>query len=136
MKCASKLKSLLRRRFGRQARYCMRMKPATGQLVLKVTNDIQVRSDLRPDPTKLKLLRWSQCLKFKTNEAIYLNRFEVLTRTLTASMQNRPVIMPTTAPSISNPISASQQQSGAPADQSGSGQQSGSSKKKKGKKKR
>lgn len=31
----------------------------------------------------------SQCLKFRTHSSVFLNRFELLTRTLVAKMQNR-----------------------------------------------
>jgi len=61
-----------------QVRYCSRWRYDRGLLVLKVTDN-------------------STCVKFKTRSTIILNRFEVLNRTLMATMQNQQV------PSVSAP---------------------------------
>ncbi|KAH8920851.1 signal recognition particle, SRP9/SRP14 subunit, partial [Atractiella rhizophila] len=65
-----------------RTRYCIRYRHTRSLLVLKVTDD-------------------TTCLKFKTYSAIFLNRFDTLTKRFTAAMQNREVDdpLPTTLPS-------------------------------------
>ncbi|KAA1104134.1 hypothetical protein PGT21_011764 [Puccinia graminis f. sp. tritici] len=52
-----------------KTRYCTKWRHELGLLVLKVTDD-------------------SKCLKFKTRSAVYLNRFELMTRAMIQQMQN------------------------------------------------
>jgi len=51
------------------SRYCIRFRPSSGCLVLKITNDVK-------------------CIKFKSKQAVYLNRFELLSKSLATLMQN------------------------------------------------
>jgi signal recognition particle subunit SRP9 len=69
----------------------VKFKPKEGHLVLKVTDDTKVRSPLFPpsfrSSVKLELiLRFAQCLKYKTYSSIILNRFEALNLRLLTSM--------------------------------------------------
>lgn len=57
-----------------KTRYCTKWRHELGLLVLKVTDDCK-------------------CLKFKTRSAVYLNRFDTFTRTMTEKMHNlKPVV--------------------------------------------
>ncbi|PPR08274.1 hypothetical protein CVT24_001114 [Panaeolus cyanescens] len=51
-------------------RYCIKWKSSEGKLVLKITDN-------------------ANCIKFKTNSSIFLNRFESLNLTLMQKMQNK-----------------------------------------------
>ncbi|WAQ83878.1 hypothetical protein PtA15_4A327 [Puccinia triticina] len=50
-------------------RYCTKWRHSLGLLILKVTDD-------------------NKCIKFKTRSAVYLNRFELMTRATIQQMQN------------------------------------------------
>ncbi|WVR09030.1 hypothetical protein IAU60_006090 [Kwoniella sp. DSM 27419] len=52
-----------------KVRYCVKMVPKTGQLVLKMTDDVK-------------------CIKYKSHSSIILNRFEALNLRLLTSMSN------------------------------------------------
>jgi len=52
-----------------KTRYCTKWRHGLGLLVLKVTDD-------------------NKCLKFKTRSAVYLNRFELMTRAMMEQMQD------------------------------------------------
>ncbi|KAI0310808.1 signal recognition particle, SRP9/SRP14 subunit [Amylostereum chailletii] len=59
-----------------KTRYCVKWKSSEGKLVLKITDD-------------------TTCLKFKTHSSVFLNRFEMLNRTLMQKMTNaRPPTLP------------------------------------------
>ncbi|PLW09965.1 hypothetical protein PCANC_00209 [Puccinia coronata f. sp. avenae] len=106
-----------------KTRYCTKWRHELGLLVLKVTDD-------------------SKCLKFKTRSAVYLNRFEIMTRTMMQQMHNaKPVHEPGVAAKAGTDgkLKESSVASGPPPLSSTSkdaGKQPPASKKKKGKKKK
>lgn len=85
-------------------RYCVKWRPAKNDLVVKSTNN-------------------DECLKYKTQSASILNRFESFNRTLMYHMSNTPI----PEPPVEQPAQATQQ----PQESSSS-----SNKKKKNKKKK
>ncbi|KAI7950271.1 hypothetical protein MJO29_008945 [Puccinia striiformis f. sp. tritici] len=112
-----------------KTRYCTKWRHELGLLVLKVTDD-------------------KKCLKFKTRSAVYLNRFELMTRAMIQQMQNvktgvnEPEVAPiskATASGNKNSTSASTGTALPPSSSTAkdaAGKQPPASKKKKGKKKK
>jgi hypothetical protein len=96
----------------------VRWRHEAGLLVLKVTDDRTVSLSLDLTLTALGAHRHfslpfplSQCLKFKTRSAVFLNRFELLNRSLLAQFQHRkPSAPPPSFPAPSAPSGADKTQ--------------------------
>lgn len=132
-----------------QTRYCVRWRSDLGLLVLKVTNDRKVSFLLRlpvfnRSISSLSPLPHGQCLKFKTRSSAFLNRFELLNRSMLAKCQNRhrveavnPAFIVVNAEPMAAAASAAIASGGEGSPlASGGAKEEGKSKKKKGKKKK
>ncbi|WVW79386.1 hypothetical protein I302_101355 [Kwoniella bestiolae CBS 10118] len=114
-----------------KVRYCVKFVPKSGQLVLKVTDDVK-------------------CIKYKSHSSIILNRFESLNLRLLTQMSNtrpkRPIPTLSGGSGLGTPAAETPERGGTPApeesvvnDKSQGGQNTktgggGGKKKKKGKK--
>jgi signal recognition particle subunit SRP9 len=121
-----------------KTRYCVKWRASEGKLVLKITDDVQVRILNQSVPFILQPTNKNQCIKFKTTSTLFLNRFEALNHSLMQKMINRkpPPPPPTSIPASAIPSGGDQTATDTPLTPGSGPSAAGGIKKKKNKKKK